>query len=153
MLRHQIYGEAKHAVTEEQTLVFRSRSLPGQPLPDNPAPARADWSREIVPDPVMLFRFSALTFNGHRIHYDRAYATEQEGYPGLLVHGPLQVLLLLELLRGVLPTAVRSFDYRAIRPIFDGKPFTVNARQDGEKVRVWTADSAGNIGTTAEAKT
>jgi 3-methylfumaryl-CoA hydratase len=121
-------------------------------LADNPAPVETNWSREIMPDPVMLFRFSALTFNGHRIHYDRPYATEKEGYPGLLVHGPLQVLLLLELLRGVLPRPVRSFEYRALRPIFDGEPFTVNASQDGERVRVWTADSAGNIGTIGEAK-
>jgi 3-methylfumaryl-CoA hydratase len=151
-LRHQISGEANRAVTEEQTLVFRSPPLPGQPLADNPAPVYKDWSREIMPDPVTLFRFSALTFNGHRIHYDRPYATEKEGYPGLLVHGPLQVLLLLELLRGVLPRPMRHFEYRALRPIFDRKPFTLNARQDGESVRVWSADNAGNIGTAGEAK-
>jgi 3-methylfumaryl-CoA hydratase len=150
-LRHQISGETHRAITEEQTLVFRSRPLPGQPLADNPAPVDTDWSREIMPDPVMLFRFSALTFNGHRIHYDRSYAMEKEGYPGLLVHGPLQVLLLLELLRGVLPRPVRRFEYRALRPIFDGESFTVNAIQDGEKIRAWTADKAGNIGTMGEA--
>lgn len=151
-LCHEISGEAARAVTEDQVLVFRSPSIPGQTLADRPAPAKADWRREIMPDPVLLFRFSALTFNAHRIHYDRPYATEKEGYPGLLVHGPLQAILLLELLRGTLPGRVEEFRYRALRPIFDTEPFTVNGTQDVEKIRVWTADGAGNIGMMGEAK-
>ncbi|HVJ56090.1 MAG TPA: MaoC family dehydratase N-terminal domain-containing protein [Aliidongia sp.] len=145
-MRHEISGETGRAITEEQVIVFRSPPSPDQPAIPEPAPIKADWRREIVPDPILLFRFSALTFNAHRIHYDRPYATGTEGYPGLLVHGPLQALLLLELLRGELTRPIRRFEYRALGPIFDTGPFTVNGVQDGDEAHVWTADDAGNLG-------
>ncbi|WP_315765142.1 MULTISPECIES: MaoC family dehydratase N-terminal domain-containing protein [unclassified Bradyrhizobium] len=151
-LHHEIFGETDRAVTEEQVLVFRSPTSAGQRFADRPATLKADWSREIVPDPVLLFRFSALTFNAHRIHYDRPYAMEKEGYPGLVIHGPLQAILLLELLRSVSTRPVAGFKYRALRPIFDGAPFTVNAAQNGQDIQVWTADSAGNVGILGEAR-
>ena len=93
-----------------------------------------------MPDDVLLFRYSALTFNGHRIHYDRQYVTEVEGYPGLIVHGPLIATLLMDLLRRQLPDAdVASFRFKAVRPTFDLNPFHVNGaaagrRQDGPPV-------------------
>jgi 3-methylfumaryl-CoA hydratase len=146
-VRHEISGGRGLAVTEEQTIVFRAAAAAGETALPQPAPATAQWRRAVTPDPVLLFRFSALTFNAHRIHYDRPYATGVEGYPGLVVHGPLQALLLLESLRGEadLPP-VRRFDYRALGAIFDTGAFTVNGARDGDEVRLWTADADGNLG-------
>ncbi len=110
------------------------------------APADAAWQRQIVPDDVLLFRYSALTFNGHRIHYDRRYVTEVEGYPGLIVHGPLIATLLLDLLRRESPQAeVASFRFRAVRPTFDLHPFRVSGQpqSDGKTVYLWASDHEG----------
>lgn len=112
----------------------------GSGIPPEPA-----WTREIVPDPVLLFRYSALTFNGHRIHYDRPFALE-EGYAGLVVHAPLVATLLADLLRRSLPDAVvATFTFRAIRPLFDGVPFTLCGRpsDDGRSVSLWAIDASG----------
>ena len=108
------------------------------------APAAAKHSERHLADPVLLFRYSALTFNGHRIHYDRDYVTKVEGYPGLIVHGPLQAALLIELaakLHGGKPPA--SFVYRGLQPLFDGSEFSVNANDTGGGMELWTANSAG----------
>ena len=105
---------------------------------------QASWERTIVPDDVLLFRYSALTFNGHRIHYDRRYVTEVEGYPGLVVHGPLIATLLLDLLHRQAPQAeVTAFRFKAVRPIFDGQPFRISGAVDGQSVRLWAQDHAG----------
>jgi 3-methylfumaryl-CoA hydratase len=103
------------------------------------------WQREIVPDDVLLFRYSALTFNGHRIHYDRRYVTEVEGYPGLIVHGPLLATLLLDLVRRNAPDAeVATFRFRAVRPTFDLHPFRVNGEPSGDgSVHLWAQDHEG----------
>jgi 3-methylfumaryl-CoA hydratase len=96
--------------------------------PPQAAPTGAPWQREMVPDDVLLFRYSALTFNGHRIHYDRPYVTEVEGYPGLVVHGPLIATLLMDLLRREAPDAdVAAFRFKAVRPTFDGHPMRSTA--------------------------
>ena len=127
----------------------------GEPSPPpKMAPAEATFRREVNPDPVMLFRFSALTFNGHRIHYDRSYVTEVEGYPGLIVHGPLLATLLLDLLRRQMPQArVTRFDFRALRPVFDIHRFSVCGRPDGEKrVALWARDHEGCLTTEASAE-
>ena len=129
------------------------------PAPDapppapRPAPAEAKWSREITPDPVLLFRYSALTFNGHRIHYDRSYATEVEGYPALIVHGPLIATLLMELLRDEFPAArVKSFSFRAVSPLFDINPFSVCGRSEGDgRVTLWALNHRGELAMQAEA--
>ena len=95
-------------------------------------------------DPVLLFRYSALTFNGHRIHYDRDYVTKVEGYPGLIVHGPLQAALLIELaakLKG--GKAPATFVYRGLQPLFDGSEFTVNASDISSGLELWTANDKG----------
>ena len=105
---------------------------------------QASWERTIVPDDVLLFRYSALTFNGHRIHYDRRYVTEVEGYPGLVVHGPLIATLLLDLLHRQAPQAeVTAFRFKAVRPTFDGQPFRISGAVDGQSVRLWAQDHAG----------
>ncbi|MDP1566809.1 MAG: MaoC family dehydratase N-terminal domain-containing protein [Polaromonas sp.] len=115
-----------------------------------PAPVAAmkdaAWSREVIPDDVLLFRYSALTFNGHRIHYDRKYATEVEGYPGLIVHGPLIATLLADLLRRNMPGArLLKFEFRAVRPVFDLWPFKLHGlpSADGKTVSLWTEDHEG----------
>jgi 3-methylfumaryl-CoA hydratase len=119
---------------------------PGDPAPTPQKPpldGQQTWSRTIVPDDVLLFRYSALTFNGHRIHYDRQYVTQVEGYPGLIVHGPLIATLLLDLLRRQLQGArVVAFDFKALRPTFDLHPFSVHGkpREDGRTIDLWAQD-------------
>ncbi len=148
-VQHQLHNAQGLALTEEQDIVYRSAAQPGDPAPvpqTPPLAGQADWSRSIVPDPVLLFRYSALTFNGHRIHYDRTYATGTEGYPGLVVHGPLIATLLLDLLRRSLPDAqVLTFDFRAVRPTFDLHPFSVHGKlsSDGKTVELWGQDHEG----------
>jgi 3-methylfumaryl-CoA hydratase len=152
-LGHEIAGEAGPAVSEEHIIVYRGPAQPGEAATPQAAPDDAVWRRVVPADPVLLFRFSALTFNGHRIHYDRPYATGTEGYPGLVVHGPLQAMLLLELARAAEPARpVRRFDYRAVAPIFDTAPFSVNGAPEGEGARLWTADGAGQLGMTGRAQ-
>ena len=144
-VRHELAGAAGVAMTEEHDIVYRENPRADVPAP-KPQAARADevFSREIAPDPVLLFRYSALTFNSHRIHYDRPYVTDVEGYPGLIVHGPLIATLLVDLLRRNFPQAnVRSFRFRALRPLFDIHRFTVCGRADGKSVALWTRDHEG----------
>ncbi len=153
-LRHTVSGAQGPAVVEEQDLVYREPPRPGAPAPAvEPAP-RGAWRREIVPDDVLLFRYSALTFNGHRIHYDRRYVTGEEGYAGLVVHGPLLATLLLDLLRRQLPAAaVARFHFRGVRPTVDTTPFTVEGEPgpDPKQIRLWTTDNLGQVGVEAEA--
>jgi 3-methylfumaryl-CoA hydratase len=105
-----------------------------------------------VPDDVLLFRYSALTFNGHRIHYDRRYVTEVEGYPGVVVHGPLVATLLLDLVARELPgAALAAFSFRALRPTFDGRPRRVSGRRDGDTLRLWAQDHEGWLTMDAQA--
>ncbi len=154
-VHHDIHTEGRHAIHEEHDIVYRDLPAPGEPAPAGvPAPQDALWTREIVPDDVLLFRYSALTFNGHRIHYDRRYVTEVEGYPGLIVHGPLIATLLLDLLRRELPAArVGRFAFKAMKPIFDIAPFSVCARMDGDRtVRLWAVTPEGHLAMDATAE-
>ena len=147
LVRHEIANARGLSLTEEHDIVYRAVAQPGDPVPP-PVAAEpgAAWQREIVPDDVLLFRYSALTFNGHRIHYDRRYVTEVEGYPGLIVHGPLIATLLVDLVRRHRPQAiVKGFQFKAVRPTFDLHPFRLNAQPsaDGKTVRVWAQDHEG----------
>ena len=151
-VRHTVSGAAGPATIEEHDIVYREQARPGAAAaPPAPAPARADWSRTVAPDPVLLFRFSALTFNGHRIHYDRPYCETEAGYPGLVVHGPLSFILLLDLVRRELPDAtVAGVDYRMMRPLFDVHRFTVNgARAEDGTLDLWAADHEAALATRA----
>ena len=154
-VHHDIDADGQHVIHEEHDIVYRDMPAPGEPAPAGvPAPTNAQWTREIRPDDVLLFRYSALTFNGHRIHYDRRYVTEVEGYPGLIVHGPLIATLLLDLLRRQLPGAqVRRFSFKAMKPIFDIAPFQVCGRMDGDKtVKLWAVTPEGHIAMDASAE-
>ncbi len=146
-VRHELQAEGASgpAWLEWHDIVYRAAPQPGDaPATPQPAPTGAPWRREWLPDDVMLFRYSALTFNGHRIHYDRRYVTEVEGYPGLVVHGPLIATLLLDLLRREAPGAeLASFQFKAVRPTFDGRPMRVNGRRDGATVALWAEDDEG----------
>lgn len=154
-LVHEISTNRGLAIREEMDLVFRDMPTTGAVAPaPPPAPSGAVWLRAIHPDPVLLFRYSALTFNGHRIHYDRPYVTEVEGYPGLIVHGPLIATLLLDLLHRNLPTAkVARFSFRAVRPVFDIHRFTVCGKHGtGGSVALWTRDQEGMLTMEASAE-
>ena len=127
-------------LSEEHDIVYRDGPSPHEvPAKSVEAPAHPDWQREIHPSACLLFRYSALTFNSHRIHYDLPYARE-EGYPGLVVHGPLIATLLLELLRDTgISRRIKSFSYRAVSPLFDTAPFIACGRREaeGNAVRLW----------------
>jgi 3-methylfumaryl-CoA hydratase len=144
-VRHEFSNAQGLALAEEHDIVYRDAPQPGAPAPEPvAAPRDEQFRREIVPDPVLLFRYSALTFNGHRIHYDRSYVTGVEGYPGLIVHGPLIATLLLDLLRRHLPDAtVKRFSFKAVRPTFDIHPFTVCGKVDAQTVTLWGRDHEG----------
>jgi len=145
-VRHEIHanGAAPPALVEHHDIVYREAAKPGDPVPPpQAAPASSTWENKWVPDDVLLFRYSALTFNGHRIHYDRRYVTEVEGYPGLIVHGPLIATLLIDLLRSKMPRArVATFEFRALRTIFDFNHFFVcgSPQDDGRTIRLWAKD-------------
>jgi len=145
------------ALTEAANTVFREEVKAGEksgvPVREA-APADAPWRRTITPDPVMLFRYSAVTFNPHRIHYDRTYCLEVEGYPGLVVHGPFAQQCLFDLLRDSMPgRRIKTFSVRARAPLFDNAPFDVIGRPtaDGKGAELWTVTPNGTIAAQATA--
>jgi len=153
-VRHEISAEGRLALAEEHDIVYREAPRPGDTPPaGTPAPLDATWTRTITPDDVLLFRYSALTFNGHRIHYDRRYVTTVEGYPGLIVHGPLIATLLLDLLRREMPQArVTHFSFKAVKPLFDVAPFSVCGRvEDPNHVTLWARTPEGHVAMQANA--
>ncbi len=148
-VRHVMTGAAGPAIEEEHDIVYREAQAPGAPAAVPPsAPSGAEWERAIAPDPVLLFRYSALTFNSHRIHYDRPYAMDVEGYPGLVVHGPLIATLLLDALRRARPDrVVRHFSFRAVSPTFDETPFLACGKilPDGAHAQLWAKHKSGAL--------
>jgi 3-methylfumaryl-CoA hydratase len=140
-VRHAYHADGGLALEEEQDLVYRgeAKAAGDAPPPGNDAVA-GPWRRRIEPDPVTLFRYSALTFNGHRIHYDRPYATGVEGYPGLVVHGPLIATWLVELCRAYADDrALAHFRFRAQCPLFDTAPFDVTGGLEADGAGFWAA--------------
>ena len=153
MVEHKITVGDDLRLTEQHDIVYRPAPSPGASPPAPPAaPTGADFTKHIIPTPTLLFRYSALTFNAHKIHLDRDYCRDEEGYPGLVVHGPLIATLLLELVRENLPRAtVARFSFRAVSPLFDTAPFTVNARHTGDNtLELWAANDAGALATKAD---
>ncbi len=156
VVRHEISNDQGLCIVDEHDIVYRDEpDKNAPPAPAKEAPEGADWSRPIDPDPVLLFRYSALTFNGHRIHYDRSYVTEVEGYPGLIVHGPLIATLLMDLCRREQPDrTLKSFAFRAVSPLFDTAPFAVNGRllNEGLGAEVWASKEDGSLAMQAKAR-
>ncbi|WP_291995711.1 acyl-CoA dehydrogenase [Candidatus Accumulibacter sp. ACC003] len=153
-LLYRFYQDGVLCIEEEQDIVYREPG-PAVARPqviDWPAVEAGAWVRIVTPDPKLLFRFSALTFNAHRIHYDRQYATAEEGYPGLVVHGPLTALLLIELLREHAPRPIQSFSFRGLAPLFDLAPFRLICKgKDGEmSLEAQAPDGVAAMRATAE---
>lgn len=151
---HEIGDDAGVAIREEQDIVYRDAPAAGAPAPQpTPAPVDEQYSRAVTPDPVLLMRFSALTFNGHRIHYDRPYAMQEEGYPGLVVHGPLIATLLMEELRRNHPgKTIRGFEFKAVSPLFDTAAFSVNGKVAGNTAQLWARGPQGQLAMRASAE-
>ncbi len=152
-VRHEVSEQGKPAFWEEHDIVYREDPSVGakQRLT---APVGEDWQHveTVTPSEVMLFRYSALTFNGHRIHYDRDYARTVEGHAGLVVHGPLIATMLMDLAQRVTNGAApRSFDFRAASPLFDGAPFKLRANRDGDTVELAAATPDGRLAMQATA--
>ncbi|WP_085981031.1 MaoC family dehydratase N-terminal domain-containing protein [Rhodopseudomonas sp. B29] len=146
-VNHEITTPRGVAIRDRQDIVYRDVPPPSPapaPAAKPAAPPPAAQHREThLADPVLLFRYSALTFNGHRIHYDRDYVTKVEGYPGLIVHGPMQAALLVEFAAKLKGAAPKTFAYRGVQPLFDGAEFSVNANAAGDKLELWTANADG----------
>jgi len=143
-LRHEYAQNGEVALLEDQTLIYRSGRLPDHGARE--APARAPFGRErtVSVDPVLLFRYSALTHNAHRIHYDRPYACDVEGYPGLVVHGPLVATLLADLLRSDCPDREPAvLEFRALAPAFDGDALVLRCDADRDGARLDATSSRG----------
>lgn len=133
-IEHEISVGDTRCILEEQNIVYRE-PVQSSGAGDNtsPAPDDSEFSIEYTPNPIMLFRYSALTFNSHRIHYDVDFARQQEGYPDLVVHGPLTATLLLDLFYHQFPEKrITGFEYRGRSPLFNPNPFTINGKADGQ---------------------
>jgi 3-methylfumaryl-CoA hydratase len=144
-VEHVVTTPRGTAIRERQDIVYREATTTssGAPSKAPPPPPTAQHTTTHVSDPVLLFRYSALTFNGHRIHYDRDYVTKVEGYPGLIFHGPLQAALLVEFAAKLKGKAPAKFSYRGVQPLFEGSEFSVNANDKDGGLDVWTANADG----------
>lgn len=154
-VEHAIFTTQGIALVEEHDIVYRDAPVGARATQPVAAPAAATWSESVQPDPTLLFRYSALTFNGHRIHYDRTYTTEIEGYPGLIVHGPLIATLLLELMQRKLPEVrVKSFSFRAVSPLFDIESFDICGEPPDANgvVALWAKNMRGELAMQAKAE-
>jgi 3-methylfumaryl-CoA hydratase len=152
-VRHEVSDEQGLVLVDEHDVVLRGETaLANAP---KPAPTNETWRREIHPDPVLLFRYSAVTFNSHRIHYDQPYVTRVEGYPGLVVHGPLIATLLVDLLRRNRPDIVlKGYSFRALRPLYDTASFWTCGLPDeaARTAKLWTRDAEGAVTMEATAR-
>lgn len=152
-LRHEISAEGTLCITEQQDVVYREDPAPGTPPPPTMgAPDHESRCRTVICGPTMLFRYSALTFNGHRIHYDRDYARDVEGYPGLIVHGPLIAQMLIGFAEAGPMGRATSFAFRARSPAFDDEPTTLCADDDGRRCSVWAKGADGRLIMDGEAR-
>jgi 3-methylfumaryl-CoA hydratase len=169
-VRSSIYGPEGLAIEDERRTVFREEVKAGeqnQAPRREPVPTDLPWKRTLTPDPVLLFRFSALTFNSHRIHYDYKWVTEVEGYPALVVHGPLTATLLIDFVRDSNPgRTITSFSTQARAPLFEGAPLELRGRPVGlggptakdpqtpsaKGGEVWAVTPGGTIGMSAQAE-
>jgi 3-methylfumaryl-CoA hydratase len=155
LLRHTINNESGPAIIEERAFFYLGETAAGPKAATQRPPAKADWERKVDPDPVLMFRFSALRFNGHRVHYDRDYAMGVEDCPGLLVPGGMISFMLLDLCREKLPDrTVTEFGYRTVRPVYDTGPFTLAGTvvAKGNGVALWANGPDGKLAMTASVR-
>ncbi len=151
-VHHAISADGTLRLEEEHDIVYRADPDPAHPAPKPPqAPSGEDWSRRVVADATLLFRYSALTFNGHRIHYDRTYAREVEGYEGLVVHGPMIATMLQDLAVERAGRALKHFEFRAMSPLFDMQAFELCGRREGDGARMWARGPHGILAMQANA--
>ena len=151
--KHDMISPRGLALTEYQKIVYREEPDPNAPPPPpQAAPAKAVWEKVVLTDNVMLFRFSALTFNGHRIHYDLPYVTNVEGYPGLIVNGNLTTLMMFELAREHGPAPIRTFSSRNVRPVIVGSNIHICGApsEDRKSAKLWVTNSEGALCLTAD---
>ncbi len=142
---HEYYGPAGLALSERHDIVYRPLQSPTDARPSEATPS-PDVRYAVDASSTLLARFSAVTFNGHRIHYDRDYCLKEEGYPGLLVHGPLQATLLLSTALGMAASdPLKRFTYRSLAPLFDGSAFSVNGARRNGAYDLWISSAAGNV--------
>lgn len=144
-VEHCVSVDDELRFSEIHNIVYRDVKQPGEDeaVPAE-APCDADWSKQLVPNSTLLFRYSALTFNGHRIHYDLDFCRQVEGYPGLVFHGPLTATLLLELaMEKNSAKTLSAYEFRALSPLFDNAPFSLNGRQHNEKAEMWASNADG----------
>lgn len=150
-VNHEVTSDGRPVLNERQDIVYReAQNVAG--MKTTPAPATTgDDVMQITPSAAYLFRYSAMTFNGHRIHYDKDYVRDVEGYPGLIVHGPLQATLLCQFAADLKERAPKTFRFRSLSTIFDTADFTVNAQTEGETMKLWTAQLGGPVAMEATA--
>lgn len=153
-VKTDIHGPRGLAITELQNIVYRANPEPGAKAPEpQRAPMPARWEKAVTPDTVMLFRFSALTYNGHRIHYDLPYVTGVENYPGLIVNGGLTTLMMFELAREHAGRPIARLASRNVSPLFVGRTLRVcGAPLEGNKIRLWVVNDQDGLALTAEAE-
>ncbi len=152
VLRHEISDAQGVAIVEEQDMLYRDpanirRSLTA---PRQSAPGDAQWQTSFTADLSMLFRFSAITFNAHRIHFDPQYAREADGYEGALVHGPLLALMLMDQCAAQLKRPIKRLAYRGVSPLFHGTPAVLAGRAESDHIRAWAATADGKLALSAE---
>jgi 3-methylfumaryl-CoA hydratase len=154
-VKTDIYSPRGLAIVEEQDIVYREEPDPNAPPPPpQKAPGTPVWTRAVTPDEVMLFRYSALTFNGHRIHYDHPYVTKVEKYPALVMNGGLTTLLAFELARTHASTPIRTIASRNVRPLFVNREITLcgEPTPDNKSAKLWAVDDTGALALSAEAE-
>ncbi len=151
-VRHDLLVDGELRITESQDLVYRDDPAPDAPRPQpKPSPEDAEFVHTITPTAPLLFRYSALTFNSHRIHYDREYARSVEGYPNLVVHGPLTATLLAGLAEAECGRRLARFSFRGLAPLFDNAPFTISGRREADQVELWASTPDGGLAMQASA--
>jgi len=150
-VNHRIEVGGRLAVDERQDIVYRDLDPPGGAAKPPPEARQGEHTRPMRAEAPLLFRYSALTFNGHRIHYDRRYVTEVEGYPGLVVHGPMQAALLCNYAAELRGTPPKRFSFRGLSPLFDDDAFALHASEEGGALKLWTAKENGTLCMTSEA--
>ena len=157
-VQHGYHRDGICVLDEEHDIVYREAINPNdksaKKAPPIPAPTTSEWTKTIHPEPILLFRYSALIFNAHRIHYDRSYCKDVEGYPGLVVHGPLIATLLLDLITTSQPKPVSSFNFRALAPVFDTEDFSVSGCSTKDSNHeLWAVNAQGELCMQATATT